>query len=97
MKARSVDPKHHVPEWPPHVLSLLYYVPDAILDSDEIPVPTAPQPARGSAISPRPPFADPGAPIRDMDVDCGSRAPAIPRRHPPALPLWSVVPPQAER
>ena len=38
MKARSVDPKHHVSERPLHVRSLLYYVSDAVLDADESPV-----------------------------------------------------------
>ena len=37
MKARSVDPKHHVTERPLHVRSLLYYVPVAVLDADESP------------------------------------------------------------
>ena len=91
MKARSVDPKHHVTSRQLHVRSLLYYVSDALQDSDENPVLAAPPPVRESAIPRRSPFADPGAPIRAMDVDSESRAPAVPCCPPPALPVRSVV------
>ena len=94
MKARSVDPKHHVTERPLHVRSLLYYVPDAELDA-ESPVLAAPPPVRESAIPRRPSFADPCPPIRATVVDGGIRAPAFPRRPPPALLLQSFAPPRS--
>ena len=93
MKARPIDPSHHVTERPLHVTSLLYYVPDALLDDGEIPVPAAPQPSREPAIPRRSPFADPGALTRAIDVDSGSRSPVVPRRALPALPLQLVAPP----
>ena len=92
IKARSVDPKHHVTERSLHVRSLLYYVPYAVLDADESPVLAAPPPVRKSAIPRLPPFAYAGMPIRAMVVDSGSRAPASPRRSSLALPLRSVAP-----
>ena len=94
MKARSVDPKHHVTERHIHVRNLLYYVPDAMLGADESPVLAAPLPVRESAIPRRPPFADPGAHIRATVVDGGSRASAAPRHPSLALPLRSVAPPR---
>ena len=90
-----MDPKHHVIERPLHVGSLLYYVPYAVHDADKSPVLAAPPPVRDSALPRRPPFADPGAPIRATVVDRGSRAPSVPRRPPPALPLRSVAPPRS--
>ena len=93
VKARSVDPKLHVTERPLHVCSLPYYVQDAVFD--EKPVLAAPPPVCESAIPRRPPFADPGALIRAMVVDSGSRAPAAPRRPPLALHLRSVAPPRS--
>ena len=95
MKARSVDFKHHVTERPLHVRSLLYYVLEAVLDADDSPVLAAPLPVLESAIPRRPPIADPGAPIRVMVVNGGSRAPAAPRRPSLALPLRSIAPPRS--
>ena len=95
MKARSVETKHHVTEWPLHVRGLRYYVPEAVLDADESPVLAAPLPVRESGIPRRPPFVDPSAHIRAMVVDSGGRAPAAPRRSSVALPLRSVAPPRS--
>ena len=90
MKARTVDPALHVTERPLHLRSLLYYVPDAVLDSAG-PVSAAASPVRSAPIPRRPSFPDPGAPIRAMEVDNGRRVPVVPRRSPPSLPLRSVV------
>ena len=95
MKARPVDPKQTVTERPLHVRSLLYYVPDAVLDADESPILAAPPPIRESSIPRRPPFADPGAPIRAMVVESGTRAPAAPRLPSLAVPLRSVATPRS--
>ena len=95
MKAQTVDPKHHITERPLHVRSLLCYVTDSVLDADESPVLGAPPPVCESAIPRRSPFSDPCAPIRAMDVESESRAPAVPGRPQPALPLRSVAPPRS--
>ena len=57
MRARSVDPALHVTERPLHVRSLLYYVPDAVLD-DAVPATAAASPVLSAPIPRRPPFAD---------------------------------------
>ena len=94
MRARSVDPALHVTERPLHVRSLLYYVPDAVLD-DAVPATAAASPMLSAPIPRRPPFADPGAPIRAMEIDNRRRTPVVPRRPLPALALRSVAPPRS--
>ena len=86
MRARADDLGRHETERLLHVSSFLYYVPDAVLDAAESPVLVAVPPVRVPPIPRRSPFADPGAPIRSMEVDSGSRAPVVPRRPPPASP-----------
>ena len=94
MRARSVDPGRHKTERPLHVSSLLYYVPDAVLDA-AVPATAAASPVRSAPIPRRPPFADPGAPIRAMEVDSRRRTPVVPRRPLPALTLRSVALPRS--
>ena len=94
MRARSVDPGRYEIERPLHVSGLLYYVPDAVLDA-AVPAPAAASHVRSAPIPRRPPFADPGAPIRAMEVDIRRRTPVVPSRPPPALTLRSVAPPQS--
>ena len=94
MRAQSVDPGRYETERPLHVGGLLYYVPDAVLDA-AVPATAAASPVRSAPILRRPPFADPGAPIRAMEVDSRRRAPVVPSRPPPALILMSVDPPRS--
>ena len=92
MRARTVDPALHVTERPLFVRSLLYYVPDAVLD-EAVPATAAASPVRSAQIPRRPPFADPGAPIRAMEVDSRRRTPVVVPRLPlSALALRSVAP-----
>ena len=72
MRARSVDPGRQETERPLHVSSLLYYFPDAVLDA-AVPATAVASPVRSAPIPRRPPFADPGAPIRAMEVDSRRR------------------------
>ena len=94
MRARTVDPALHVTERPLHVRSLLYYVPDAVLDA-AIPATTAASPVRSAPVPRRPPFADPGAPIRAMEIDSRRRTPVVPHLPLPALTLLSIAPPRS--
>ena len=94
MRARTIEPALHVTERPLHVRSLLYYVPDAVLDS-ACPASAAASPVRSAPIPRRAPFADPGAPIRAIEVDSRRRTPVVPRRPLPALTLRSVAPPRS--
>ena len=94
MRARSVDPGRQETERPLHVSSLLYYVPDAVLDA-AVPETAAASPVRSEPIPRRPPFADPGAPTRAMEVDSRRCTPVVPRRPIPALTLRSVAPPRS--
>ena len=84
MRARSVDPGRDETERPLHASGLLYYVPDAVLDA-AVPAPDAASPVRSAPIPRRSPSADPGAPIRAMEVDSRRRTPVVPRRPLPAL------------
>ena len=94
MRARTIEPALHVTERPLHVRSLLYYVPDAVLDS-ACPASAAASPVRSAPIPRRAPFADPGAPIRAIEVDSRRRTPVVPRPPLPALTLRSVAPPRS--
>ena len=91
LRARSVDRGRHETERPIHSSRLLYYFPDAVLDA-AVPAPAAASPARSAPIPRRLRFADPGAPIRAMEVDSRRRTPVVPRRFLPALTLRSVAP-----
>ena len=57
-----------------------------------VPETAAASPVRSAPIPRRPPFADPGAPIRAMGVHSRRRTPFFPRRPLPALTLRSVAP-----
>ena len=94
MRERSADPGRHEIERPLHVSSLLYYIPDAVLDA-AVPATAAASPVRSAPIPCGPPFADPGAPIRAMEVDSRRRTPVVTRRLLPALALRSVAPPRS--
>ena len=94
MRARSVDPGRHESELPLHVSGLLYYVQDPVIDAG-VPATAAASPVRSAPITRHPPFANPGAPIRAMEVDSRRRTPFVPRRALPALTLRSVAPPRS--
>ena len=94
IRARSVDPGLHETERPLHFSSLLYYVPEAVLDA-AVPTPSAASPVHSAPIPLRPPFADHGTPIRAMEGDSRRRTPVVPRRPLPALTLRSVAPPRS--
>ena len=94
MRARLVDPGRHETERPLQVSSLLYYVPDAVLDA-AVTATAAASPVRSAPIPRRPPFADPGAPIRAKEVDSRRRTPVVPSRPSPDLTLPSVAPPRS--